>query len=174
MSETHDRLPVFLIAAMARNRVIGRGGEMPWRIPADFKFFKRTTMGCPMIMGRKTFESLPGLLPGRAHVVITRSGAWTAEGAQVVHSLEEAFTRAEEIARAEGGKAIAVIGGGEIYRLALPHADIVHLTEIDAEIEGDATFPELDPAQWREAGREVFPDDPRADYPATRVTWVRV
>ena len=140
---------IFLIAAMAANRVIGRDGTMPWHIPADLRRFKSLTMSKPMIMGRKTFDSLPGLLPGRRHIVITRDSAWQAEGAEVAHGLDEAVARAN-------AAHIAVIGGGEIYALALPRAARVELTEIDAEFAGDTRMPPLGEG-WRETFRDPHP-----------------
>lgn len=137
---------VFLVAAMAANRVIGREGAMPWHIPADLRRFKSLTTGKPMIMGRKTFDSLPGLLPGRRHIVITRDRAWQADGAEVAHGLDEAVALAN-------AAHIAVIGGGEIYALALPRAARVELTEIEAEFAGDTRMPPLGEG-WRESFRE--------------------
>ena len=137
---------IFLVAAMAANRVIGRDGAMPWHIPADLRRFKSLTMSKPMIMGRKTFDSLPGLLPGRRHIVITRDRGWQADGAEVAHGLDEAVALAN-------AAHIAVIGGGEIYALALPRAARVELTEIEAEFAGDTHLPPLGEG-WRETFRE--------------------
>jgi dihydrofolate reductase len=132
--------------ARATNGVIGRDGQLPWRIPADLKRFKALTMGKPMVMGRKTFESFPSPLPGRRHIVLTRGG-WSAEGAEVAHSLDEALTLA--------GEDVAVIGGAQIYALLLPRADRIELTEVHAEPEGDATVPAF--KDWREIAREDHP-----------------
>lgn len=142
---------VFLIAAMARNRVIGADGAMPWHLPADLRRFKSLTMGqsglgWPMVMGRKTFDSLPGMLPGRRHIVVTRDPAWSAEGAEVASSLEAALA----IANAPH---IAVIGGGDIYALALPHAARIELTEVHGDYAGDAFMPPLGEG-WHETFRE--------------------
>jgi dihydrofolate reductase len=137
---------IFLVAAMAANRVIGHDGAMPWHIPADLRRFKTLTMNQPMVMGRKTFDSLPGLLPGRRHIVITRDTAWEAEGAEVAHGLDEAVALAN-------AAHIAVIGGGEIYALALPRASRVELTEIAGEFAGDTRMPPLGDG-WRESCRE--------------------
>lgn len=139
-----DKPPITLIVARARNGVIGRSGTLPWHIPADLKRFKALTMGSVMVMGRKTFESLPGLLPGRRHVVITRDHDWSAPGAEVAHSLEESLELA-------GSGRISVIGGAEIFALFLPRADRVELTEILEDSEGDTFMP--DPrgtGSWRE------------------------
>lgn len=133
------------VVARAANGVIGRDGTLPWRIPADLKRFKALTLGAPMIMGRKTFESLPGLLPGRRHLVLTRDAGWTGQGAEVVHSVEAA------LARIEGPRA-SVIGGAEIYRLFLPLADRIELTEVHGAPEGDTVMPPFE--GWRETARE--------------------
>ncbi|TCQ00090.1 dihydrofolate reductase [Sphingomonas sp. PP-F2F-A104-K0414] len=132
--------------ARASNGVIGRDGQLPWRLPADLKRFKALTMGKPMVMGRKTFESFPSPLPGRRHIVLTR-GDWSAESADVAHSVEEALAMA--------GDNVAVIGGAQIYAQFLPHADRIELTEVHAAPEGDATVPAFD--GWQEIAREYQP-----------------
>lgn len=139
-------LDIFLIYARASNGVIGRDGALPWHISADLKRFKALTMGKPMVMGRKTFESFPRPLPGRRHIVLTRDSAWQAEGAEVAHSLEYALTLA-------GGGEVAVIGGAEVNALFLPRANRVELTEVHADYEGDIIMPPLGP-EWRETFRE--------------------
>ena len=135
---------ISLIAAIARNtRVIGKeGGHLPWHIPEDFKHFKQTTTGHPIIMGRTTFEEFGGkLLPGRTHIVITRQTNYSVpEGVIVVHSIEDAIAKASEIDPSE----IFIIGGGEIYRAGLPHADRLYLTIVDTDITGPVTFPEYE------------------------------
>jgi dihydrofolate reductase len=138
---------VSLVLAMADNGVIGAQGALPWRIADDMRRFKALTMGKPIVMGRKTWDSLPKKpLPGRTNIVVTRDTAWHADGAVVVHSLDAALARdAEEI---------AIIGGAEIYKAALPRANIVHLTQVHATFEGDAHMPVFDPGQWREIMRE--------------------
>jgi dihydrofolate reductase len=146
-----DRPPITLVVARAQNGVIGRAGKLPWHIPADLKRFKALTMGGVMVMGRKTFESLPGLLPGRRHVVVTRDRGWQAEGAEVAHSVEEALQLA-------GGKRVSVIGGAEIFALFLPIADRLEFTEVLADIKGDTVMP--DPrasGEWRETWGEDHP-----------------
>ncbi|WP_380783792.1 dihydrofolate reductase [Sphingomonas sp. R86520] len=132
--------------ARAANGVIGRDGQLPWRIPADLRRFKALTMGKPMVMGRKTFESFPSPLPGRRHIVLTR-GDWTAPGADVAHSVDAALALA--------GDDVAVIGGAEIFALLLSRADRVELTEVHAEPEGDAIVPAFD--GWVEIAREDHP-----------------
>ncbi|MFN3470319.1 MAG: dihydrofolate reductase [Novosphingobium sp.] len=138
---------LFLIYARATNGVIGKDNGLPWRLPADLRRFKALTIGKPMIMGRKTFESLPGLLPGRRHIVLTRDAGWSAEGAQVAASAEQALMLA-------GEGEVAVVGGAEIYRLFMPLAERVELTEIHATFDGDTTMEPLGP-EWKEVSREV-------------------
>jgi len=139
---------VSIIAALARNRAIGRGNAMPWRLPEDLKHFRRLTMGHAVIMGRKTFEAIGTPLAGRNNIVITRSLDWRPAGCVVVHSLEAAL---EAVGKSEGS---FVIGGAQIYALALPLAACLHLTEIERDFEGDAFFPPFDRSRWREASRE--------------------
>lgn len=146
---------VFLVVAVATNGVIGKDGALPWHLPADLRHFKALTTGKPMIMGRKTFESLPGLLPGRRHIVLTRDTAWAEDGAEVAHSPEEAIALAN-------APHIAVIGGAEIYRQFLPHADRIEWTEVAAEPDGDTCFPAFDRGEWAETAREEHPADGRS------------
>lgn len=137
---------IVLIYARAANGVIGKDGDLPWRLPADLKHFKALTMGLPMIMGRKTFDSLPGLLPGRRHIVLTRDAGWNAEGAETAASLDEALALA-------GEGTVAIIGGSAVFEAFLPRADRVELTQIHADYEGDTFMPELGP-EWQETARE--------------------
>ncbi len=134
--------------ARADNGVIGRDGALPWRLPADLKRFKAMTMGKPMLMGRKTFESFPDLLPGRRHIVLTRDRDWHAGGAEVARDVDAAIALAGEVAE------LAVIGGAQIYRLMLDRATRIELTEVHVAPEGDAAVPAFDKAQWREIARE--------------------
>ncbi|WP_157671025.1 dihydrofolate reductase [Chitinibacter sp. GC72] len=138
-----------IISAVGANGIIGIENRLPWRLPEDLQHFKRLTMGRPMLMGRKTFESLPGLLPGRRHLVISRNPDWQAVGAEVFPSLAAA------IAACSTEESTFVIGGGEIYRQALPLADTLYLTEVNLQPAGDATFPEFDRAAWQEISREA-------------------
>lgn len=140
---------LFLILARARNGTIGVDGRLPWHIPADLARFKSLTMGKPMIMGRKTFESLPGLLPGRTHIVLTRQRDWRAPGASVANSVAQAL----EIARRSGADEIAVIGGAQIYAAFAPLAERIELTQVEAEVHGD-TFFDLDEEGWRVSAQE--------------------
>ena len=141
-------MSLFLIYARAANGAIGKDGELPWHLPADLKRFKALTMGKPMIMGRKTFESLPGILPGRRHIVLTRRERWDSAGAEQVRSVEEALASA-------GDGEVAVIGGAAIFDVFMPHAERVELTEIHADFDGDVFMPPLGP-EWELAGRENF------------------
>ncbi len=142
---------IFLILARASDGTIGNDGSMPWRIPADLKRFKALTMGKPMIMGRKTFDSLPGLLPGRRHIVLTRDKAWRAEGAEIAHDVESALALA-------GPGEVAIIGGAQIYAMFMPLADRIELTEVHRSYNGDATVPPFGD-NWTEMNRENHPDD---------------
>ncbi|MDD9876171.1 MAG: dihydrofolate reductase [Magnetovibrio sp.] len=150
---------VSLIVAMAGNRAIGLDGGMPWHISADLKYFKRVTMGAPVIMGRKTYEAIGAALPGRANIVVTRNEAFERADADVVHDLEAALRKARAIAEIEGGDEVFVIGGAEIYAQALAAADRLYVTEIDGTFPGDAFFPDLPAGQWREVSREDHPPE---------------
>lgn len=141
------RPELVVIAALARNGVIGRDNALPWRLPEDLRHFKETTLGHPILMGRKTWESLGRPLPGRRNIVISRDAAYRAEGAEVATGIDDA------IARCAGAARVFLIGGAELYRQALPHADRLLLTEIDAEFAGDAFFPPLAADAWVECER---------------------
>jgi dihydrofolate reductase len=141
---------VTLVVARAENGVIGKNGGLPWRLSADLKHFKAVTMGSAMIMGRRTFDSLPGLLPGRRHIVLTRDDAWSANGAEVAHSAEEALGLS-------GAERVSIIGGAEIFALFEPRADAVELTEIHLRAVGDTIMLAFDPCRWRETAREDHP-----------------
>ncbi|MBW2472126.1 MAG: type 3 dihydrofolate reductase, partial [Deltaproteobacteria bacterium] len=144
---------ISLIVAMAENRVIGRDNQLPWRIPADLKHFKALTMGKPIIMGRKTYESIGRPLPGRDNIVITGDTSYRAEGCQVVHTLEEALRSAG------GAEEAMIIGGATLYRQTLKDADRLYLTLVKAQPEGDTWFPKIEPQEWREIRREVHRAD---------------
>ncbi len=145
-----------LICAMAENRVIGRNNSLPWHLSEDLKYFKRVTMGSPIIMGRKTWESIGRPLPGRSNIVVTRNKDYQAEGAKVVESLPAAISLAESIALIDGSEEAFVIGGAELYRLALPEADCFHLTRVHAEVEGDTRLDDFDESRWQEVWRQDF------------------
>jgi dihydrofolate reductase len=146
---------VAFVVAVSRNGVIGRDGGLPWHISTDLKRFKAITMGKPVIMGRKTWESLPKKpLPGRPNIVITRQKNYRAEGAIVVSDIPSALAAAGRV------EEVCVIGGGEIFNMFLPQTNRIYLTEVDLEVDGDTFFPPLDPAQWTETTREIHPRGP--------------
>ncbi|MEM7690021.1 MAG: dihydrofolate reductase [Pseudomonadota bacterium] len=152
---TETKTPeVFLIYAVASNGVIGRENTLPWRLPADLKRFKALTMGKPMIMGRKTFESLPGILPGRRHIVLTRREDWDSAGAEVVHSVAEAL----EAAKTSETDEIAVVGGAAIYDVFRPLAHRIEVTEIHRDYVGDTFMKPIGP-EWVETAREDYPTE---------------
>lgn len=156
-----------IIAALAENRVIGRENRLPWRLPADLAHFKRLTLGKPIVMGRRTWESLPGLLPHRTHIVVTRDRGYIAQGAEVAHSLDDA------LALVGGAEEVMIIGGADLYRQTLPFADRLYLTLIHEAFEGDAYFPPVDPERWCEVSRETRPPDEKNPIALTFVTYER-
>lgn len=162
---------ISLVVAHSRNRVIGREGQLPWRLSGDLKRFKQLTMGHHLLMGRKTLESIGRILPGRTSLVLTRQADYKppvgCEAARVVHTLEEAI----QVAAAANDAELFVIGGGEIYHLALSHADRIYLTLVDADIGGDATFPELDPNRWKCRSEEWHPADEKNEYRYAVQVW---
>lgn len=141
-------VPVAMIAAVAENGVIGAGNAIPWRLPTDFAFFKRTTMGKPLIMGRKTFESIGKPLPGRVNIVVSRQKGFQPEGVLVIDSLAAALQHAQTIAAADGTSEVMIGGGEAIYRAAIHDADRLYITHVALSPEGDARFPQIDPAIW--------------------------
>ena len=143
-----------VIVAAAENGVIGRDNALPWQLPEDLRYFRRVTMGRPLVMGRRTFESIGRPLPGRTNIVISRNPRFTAEGTRVVASLDDALQLARDIALADGVDELMVIGGAEIYAQAIPRADRLYLTLVHAAVEGDAFLPPIDWREWRETGRE--------------------
>ena len=151
---------LFLVVARASNGVIGADGAMPWKLPGDLRHFRALTLDKTVVMGRKTFASLPGTLPRRRHVVITRDPEWSAEGVDVAQDEDAALWIA---GAGTAGVEVAVIGGAEIYALFLPHAERIELTEIHAAIPGDTVVPPFDPAEWREVRR--VPQEPAAGEP---------
>jgi dihydrofolate reductase len=162
------RVHVSLIWAMARNRVIGRDNALPWQLPDEMRYFMRTTLGKPVIMGRKQWQSMDKPLPKRTNIVITRDRSFVANGATVVHTLDEAFERARDAISLDYANGDAmVIGGAEIFALALPLADRLYCTVIDADIDGDVHFPDFDESQWRETHREEHAVDARHPYAYT-------
>jgi dihydrofolate reductase len=149
-------IDLVLVVARAKNGVIGKDGTLPWHLPADLRRFKAMTVGKPVIMGRKTFESIGKPLPGRHNIVLTRDAGWRAEGVTVAANLAEAIAAAGLDPRARAEE-IMVIGGAQIYAEALPSATRIELTEVDADPPGDTILPAFDPARWRETARETHP-----------------
>jgi dihydrofolate reductase len=148
-----------LVVAMAANRVIGRDNALPWRLPADLAHFKKVTMGHPIVMGRRTYESIGRPLPGRKNIVVTRNASFQAPGCTVVPSLEAAWKVAGD------ADEVCVIGGTSLFEESLPIADVIHLTEVEAEVPGDTYFPHFDRSQWREKEIARQPADARHAYP---------
>ena len=157
---------IALVVAVAENGVIGNEGKLPWHLSSDLKFFRKVTMNKPLIMGRKTFESIGKPLDGRDNIVISRNSSLKAPGVLAAADLEEALELARAKARARGADEIPIIGGAQIYELALPRADRIYLTRVHASPDGDTRFPEIDKTQWRETSRERFCAGPKdsADY----------
>lgn len=151
------KTPIALIAALARNGVIGRDNQLPWRLPGELKYFKTVTLGKPVVMGRKTFESLGKPLPGRTNIVITRDKHFTAAEIVIADSVESALQQADAIAQRDAVAEIMVIGGADIYRQTLALAQRLYLTEVQADVDGDAYFPSVDFAQWSLLRREAVP-----------------
>lgn len=145
-----------IIVAQDKNRAIGIENKLPWHLPEDLRYFKRVTMGKPIIMGRNTFESIGRPLPGRVNIVVSRQEGYSPEGVKVVNSLEAATELAESVCLIDGVDEAMIIGGAQIYSQAIGVADRLYLTEVDAEINGDAWFPEFDRSAWNEIGREDF------------------
>lgn len=158
---------IVLVAAMAQGRVIGHEGGMPWHLPADLKHFKAITLGHPVIMGRRTFESIGRALPERLNVVVTRSHPTLPDGVVIAASLDAALAACGDVEQ------IMLIGGGEIYRQALDRADRLELTLIDAVIDGDTFFPEFDPHQWQLTSMDSRPADEKNPYPLRFCTFIR-
>jgi len=157
-----------LIWAMDENRLIGNDNALPWHLPADLAFFKRTTMGKPIIMGRKTFDSIGRALPGRQNIIITRNTSFTAEGCDIANSIEQAMSLvSEEVQEA------MLIGGASLYLPSLEHADVLYLTQIHHAFSGDTWFPEIDMEQWTEAYREDFEADEKNPHSYSFMKYLR-
>jgi dihydrofolate reductase len=162
-----------IVVAIAENGVIGRDNQLPWRLKTDLRRFRELTWGKPMIMGRKSWDSLGRPLPGRESVVLTRDRAFRAEGAHAAHDWDDAKRIACDLASRMGSAEIAVIGGAEIFRLAIPETAVLHLTIVRAHPEGDVVFPPYDPAAFRETGREEHPPGPDDEHAFAFVDLVR-
>ncbi len=163
-----------LICAMSENRVIGRDNDLPWHLSEDLKYFKRTTMGSCIIMGRNTWESIGRALPGRSSIVISRNRDFLAQGAEVVTSLAEALELAATVSAEKGYDDAFVIGGASLYQAALPLADFFHLTRVHAQVEGDTYLQEFDESQWHEISREEFQRDESNGYDYSICTLERI
>lgn len=150
-----------MIAAVGANGVIGNGAAIPWRLPSDFAHFKRTTMGKPLIMGRKTFQSIGRPLPGRTNIVVTRQADYEAEKVLIFRSLEDALEGAKAVATRSGNDEIMIGGGGEMYAEAMPISDRLYITHVDADPAGDVHFPVIDPTVWQVVEEPEVPPDPR-------------
>lgn len=159
---------IALVVARARNGVIGRDGDLPWRLRSDLQRFKAVTIGKPCIMGRKTWESLPKKpLPGRTNIVLTKDGSFEAKGAIVCEDFSEAVQIAREQAEDDGVEEVCVIGGASLFELALTRAGRLYLTDVDAEVEGDVRLSPIDEARWREVRREAYPASETDEFPFT-------
>ncbi|MFC0805967.1 dihydrofolate reductase [Ensifer sp. P24N7] len=167
------RPKIVFVVAVAANGVIGREGDLPWRLSTDLKRFKALTIGKPVVMGRKTWASLGRPLPGRPNIVISRNPDFEAPGAEVAPSLEVALTIARERAAAVGADEICIIGGGEIYRQSIGMADVLHVTEVQAEVDGDTRFPSIDPAIFEKVLEEDLPRGEKDSHAMHFVTWRR-
>lgn len=164
---------IVLVVAVASNGVIGRDGDLPWRLPSDLKRFKQLTLGKPVVMGRRTWDSIGRPLPGRPNIVITRDPAFSAPGAQVVASLDDALAAARREAETLGVDEICVIGGGQIYAQVFDRADILHVTHVEADVEGDTRFPDIDPASFEKVVEEEIPRGEKDSHAMHFVTWRR-
>lgn len=162
-------IEIVLVAARADNGIIGSGGALPWRLPSDLKHFRSLTLGKPVIMGRRTFESLGKPLDGRDNIVVTRDPRFEAEGIILAFGLDRALRVARDLALGRGAREIAVIGGAEIFAQALPLADAIELTEVHASPEGDTRFPTLAGSEWREVSRQYHEAGPRDSAPCSFV-----
>jgi dihydrofolate reductase len=143
---------------MSENRVIGLNNKLPWHLPADLRHFKNLTLGKPILMGRKTWESLPGILPDRRHIVLTHDKGYAANGCTLVHSFEQVLAMLGDVPE------VMIVGGAALYELALPYADRLYMTLVHTRLEGDVYFPPFDPSQWRESGRQYHPADAENVY----------
>lgn len=155
---------IALVVAMGENRAIGRGGDLPWHLRSDMRYFRKITMGKPVIMGRRTFKSLPRVLDGRLNIVLTRDRGFVAPDAVMAYSLEEGLAAARDSAGRTGAGEIMVIGGEDVFREVLPQAGRIYLTEVHASPEADTWFPALEPDEWHEVSRVRYPAGPKDDH----------
>jgi dihydrofolate reductase len=170
-----ERAPVIaLVVAMGENRAIGRGGDLPWHLHSDMRYFRAITMGKPIIMGRLTFMSLPRVLDGRLNIVLTRNAAFEASGAIMAYNLEEALDVARKAVAKTGVGEIMVMGGEDVFRAVLPQAGRIYLTEVHASPHADTWFPEIDMSEWREVSREAHEPGPKDDHAFSFVVLERI
>lgn len=168
-----NSLPLVIVVAVAENGVIGRDGGLPWRIPGDLKHFKNVTTGKPLVMGRKTFDSIGKPLPGRTNIVLTRDRNWKADGIVIGHSLDEVIALANATARESGANEIAIIGGSSLFAETLPSVAKIELTEVHARPDGDILFPDYDRDAFRETHREGPLQGPKDEFAYSVVTLER-
>ena len=161
---------ISLVVAAATNNAIGKDGKMPWHLPNDLKHFKNVTWGMPVVMGRKTFESVGKVLPGRKNIIITRQSGWTAEGTVAVQKIEDALF----VAKSTDAKEVMVIGGGEIYKALFNKANRIYLTRVEAEPEADTFFPALHPNEWHLVNQQLHEADEKNAYNYSFQLWERV
>lgn len=161
---TDERPVIALVVAIGENGAIGRGGELPWRLSSDMRYFRKVTMGKPVIMGRRTFKSLPRVLDGRLNIVLTRDQGFIAPDAVMAHSLDEGLAAARDSAARTDAGEIMVIGGEDVFREVLPQAHRIYLTEVHASPEADTWFPDFDKREWREVFRERHEAGPRDEH----------
>jgi dihydrofolate reductase len=166
-------LPISLVVAVSENGVIGRDGALPWRLSSDLKLFRKLTMGKPMIMGRRTFQSIGKALDGRDNIVVTRDPTFDAADVSTCESVTEALTLARILATTRGADEIMVIGGVAVFDATLPVADRIYLTRVHASVEGDRYFPPLDDAVWQEVAKEALPQGPRDEFASTLSVYER-
>ena len=175
MAGDKDETPVDVsfVVAVSDNGIIGREGDMPWRLSTDLKRFKALTLGRPVVMGRKTFQSIGKPLPGRENIVVTRDAGFRPEGVHVLDSIDAAMDLAADFARRSGVNEVAVIGGGQIYAQTLDRATVLHVTHVEKDLDGDTRFPPIDPAIWVSGDEEHVPEGPKDSYPTRFVTYRR-
>jgi dihydrofolate reductase len=158
------------IVAASENNIIGREGNLPWRLPNDFKYFKNKTWSMPVIMGRNTFESLKKDLPGRINIVVTKKTDWHPKNVFIVHDISDAIQKAKECDANE----IFIIGGGEVFKQTMENVDRIYLTRVHTTVEGDTSYPKLDSSKWKLVKEEPHPADAKNNYPYTFEVWERI
>ncbi len=166
-------LEISFVVAVAENGVIGHEGDLPWKLSSDLKRFKALTIGKPVVMGRKTYESIGKPLPGRENIVVTRDPDYRVDGVHVVGSVDEALALGEKLARRDGGHEVSVVGGGQIYAQTLDRATVLYVTHVERALDGDTRFPPIDPAEWQSGDEEHIPEGPKDIYPTRFVTYRR-